>query len=104
MSLALFLQCDKCGEGKSFDVTHNLIPMWRAAGVGGALYERKGKLAGDIVPALKAGVAAMRADPEKFKALNPSNGWGDSVSALAFLEGVLAACEKHPLLVIDNWR
>jgi hypothetical protein len=50
------------------------------------------------------GIAAMKADPEKFKALNPSNGWGDHDSALAFLERVLAACEAHPLLVIDNGR
>lgn len=104
MSLGLFLKCDKCGESKSFDATHNLIPMWRAAGVSEVLYESEGKLARDIIPALKAGVAAMKAEPQKFEALNPLNGWGDYDGALAFLERFLAACEAHPLLVIDNWR
>lgn len=103
MSLGFFLKCDKCGDSKSFNATHNLIPMWRAAGVAEALYDSEGKLAGDIVPALKAGVADMKAEPQKFEAIN-LNGWGDYDSALAFLERVLADCEAHPHLVIDIWK
>jgi len=35
--------------------------------------------------------------PEKYKLLNPSNGWGSYEGALEFLQNVLVACTTHPL-------
>lgn len=34
--------------------------------------------------------------PDKFKKLNPANGWGDYDGLLAFVAAYLEACMEHP--------
>lgn len=41
-------------------------------------------------------IKALEADPERFKAMNPPNGWGDYEGAIAFLKSIRVECEKHP--------
>jgi hypothetical protein len=82
------------------NITHNVSPMWREAGVYEALYESHGRRAGDFLPALRAGVGIMRSNPSRFTRLNPSNGWGSYDTALPWLEAWLRACEEHPKATI----
>ena len=107
MSLDLYIKecvgCPKCGTlvpaGPNVferNITHNLIPMWDAAGVYEALYESGGKRGGDYLPALEAGLAKMRADPDMFKAFKPTNGWGTYDGALAFLDALVRAVREFP--------
>lgn len=103
MSLDFYLEVDACtacgrsaDESFSANYTHNVAPMWRKAGVYGALYESHGKSAGTIIEALRSGVAAMESDPSGYMALDPANRWGSYETALPWLRGVLAACEMHP--------
>jgi len=107
MSLTLWL-CVDTGAGESIctegtDVTHNVAPMWSKAGVYEALYKSEGKRAGDLLDVLQRGIAAMRADPDGFKQLNPPNGWGNYDLALQFLEEWEALCRKHPDARIHAW-
>lgn len=79
MSLDIYLvapRCPHCGHaGNVFsrNITHNVNVMWDAAGCYDALYESHGKRVADILPELEAGLAAMLADPSKYRAMNPSN-------------------------------
>jgi len=88
----------------SWDPTHNLIPMWRKAGCLDALYESHGKRAGDVVEELRRGLEAMRADPEGFRALNPSNGWGDYDRVLPYLVDCVEAFTNYPNAIIGVSR
>lgn len=107
MSLDVYLEvdgCSSCGRSASevfhWNVTHNLSKMADAAGIYLAMWRpselREGPRGVDLVEALRAGVAALRADPEKFEAMNPSNGWGDYDGLLAAAEAYLASCVRYP--------
>lgn len=81
------------------NVTHNLAamaaeaglywPCWRPAEVGV-------ETAAELTPLLRAGLAALRADPGRYAAHEPANGWGSYAGLVRFAEGYLAACEAHP--------
>ena len=73
--------------------TSNVARMWRAAGVD--LSEWKDRPVGEVVEPLSEAVAAMKADPDKYRAMNPPNGWGSYETCLAFLESILTACRVH---------
>lgn len=81
--------------------THNVTDMWRLAGVYDALYNSEGKLAGEILNELKAGLHIMVTSPDEFKKLNPDNGWGSYESAVPWLRKVIEACEENPDTVIE---
>lgn len=84
----------------SANITHNVSPMWRKACVFSALYESEGRAAGELVSTLEAGVTDMQKEPDGYRALNPSNGWGDYDGALEFLQDVLEACKKYPKAIV----
>lgn len=108
------------------NVTHNLGNMAKAAGIYKAIwrpyllkcenevfltykeeykYEEKTEvLAKDIISLLKKGLKKMKNDPEKFKSLNPPNGWGVYEDFIYFVEEYLNACCKYPDAIIDTWR
>lgn len=85
------------------NITHNLGKMADEAGIYEALWrpeELGAQRARDIIAALRGGLAALRADPERFRAFNPSNGWGDYEGLVHFVAQYLAACEQHPEAII----
>lgn len=41
-------------------------------------------------------IKKMESDPEKYRAMNPENGWGDYEGALNFLKRIRKDCAKHP--------
>lgn len=45
---------------------------------------------------LARAVERMRADPDLYRPMEPSNGWGDYEGALAYLDGIAQACATHP--------
>lgn len=94
-------------EGKEYitnevfsrNITHNLAPMAKDAGLYKALWcaEDCGvRHAGQLIPMLKYGLERLKKFPDRFKALNPSNGWGNYEGLVAFVEAYLAACEEYP--------
>lgn len=68
------------GEGGVFEL-ENLLPVPHAR---------------DLIEPLRAGLALLRAEPERFKCFNPENGWGDYDGLVRFVERYLAACEASP--------
>ena len=84
----------------SANITHNLVPIWTAAGVYEALYESEGKIAEAIIPALSLGLVRMKGDPARFRRLNASNGCGTYEGAVPWLDALLRACMDHPKALI----
>lgn len=81
------------------NITHNLGKMAGQAGLYEPLWrpdECGIAKACDLLIPLTDGLAALRADPERFKAFNPSNGWGDYDGLVRFTENYLEACKKYP--------
>ncbi len=100
MSLTVYIvnKCDCCHSNQvHFDknITGNLVPMWKKAGVLDALYDSHGKAPHEIADVLHSGIADMVYKQSEYEELNPPNGWGDYESALQFLKSYYWACMKH---------
>lgn len=81
------------------NITHNLNTMAEAAGIYQHLWrpEEIGiSKAGQLVEPLTTGLALLRSDPPRFKALDSPNGWGLYKHFVPFVEKYLAACQEHP--------
>lgn len=75
--------------------THNLVPMWKKAGLYDALYQSEGKSVSEVLPSMRAGVASMRADPQAYMDLDAANGWGTYAATMPCLEVLLAEMESN---------
>lgn len=93
----------------SFNITHNLAPMAEEAGLYAPLWRPEEHyaepvLASDVYPAIVAGFNNLVIDPEKYRQLNPGNGWGDYNGLIDFTAEVLAALRQYPLAVVEACR
>jgi hypothetical protein len=91
----------------SGNITHNLGRMAAAAGIYQHLWrpEELGiTKAKELIEPLKGGLATLRADPERFKTYNPSNGWGSYDGLVQFVSDYLLACQAHPNAPVRVWR
>lgn len=95
------------GPAYKANITHNLGKMADAAGIYEHLW-RPDEIgvthAEQLIHPLTVGLAKLRAEPDKFKALNPPNGWGDYDGLVGFVAGYLAACQAHPAATVRVWR
>jgi len=82
--------------GDNFDAncTSNVACMWREAGCD--LKELKDKKAADCIKPLCDAINRMLSDPDKYKAMNPSNGWGSYEGCIDFLKACHDACMSDP--------
>lgn len=111
MSLDFYLTCSSCGAGSTdFNITHNLGAMAREAG-SPSLYEALWRpnengweTAGDLVGILIPGLAALKAEPARFKQFDAPNGWGTYEHFVPFVEGVLEACVAAPSARVSVWK
>lgn len=93
-------------ESDGINVTYNLAGMFAAALDLPERLEERSTVFGlrllDGAPGSEAGgvlrraVERMEADPDKYRAMNPPNGWGDYEGALACLRYLHAGCVEHP--------
>lgn len=107
MSLDIYLHgadCEHCGRGGETlydaNITHNLTPMWRKAGVYDALYMSKGHKAAEYIEVLERGVADFQANYDEYRKLDSPNGWGLAKHALPFLEQTAAAFKANPTAIV----
>lgn len=88
-------------EKEIVDVTHNLGPMFRAAGLYDSFYNSNGSFAGDMLPALRVGLKLMLNKPELFKPLeepDPLN--GSYQTALEAVFSFINACADKPEWIV----
>lgn len=95
--------CPCCGASGGVEVgnyTYNCSKMlWEAADT--SLSALHGKPVEEVAQVLSKGVAVMRADPARFQAMNPENGWGDYDSWLDYLDRIIDACQRYPGAVLE---
>lgn len=101
MSLDVFLNKERAVRMAVFtsNITHNLGPMADAAGIYKHLWrpEEVGiTKAGELIEPLEKGFSLLLAQPERFKAMNPSNGWGKYEDLVLFVRDYIAACREDP--------
>jgi len=104
MSLDVSLLERRPVEVYSANITHNLGRMAKEAGIYMHLW-RPDELgitkAHQLIEPLRKGLDVLKAEPDRFKALNPPNGWGSYDGLVRFVEGYLAACIAKPEATVD---
>lgn len=99
MGLNITLTRNQPTEVFEANITHNLNKMADAVGIYGPLWrpEDSGiKTAGDLIPFLSDGIAELKRDPERYRKLEPENGWGTYDDFVPWLKRYLAACIEYP--------
>ena len=99
MSLDVSLRATRVVDVYEDNITHNLAKMAEAAGLYMPLWrpeELTIRSAEDLIPLLTEGLAKLTADPDKFKALSPENGWGSYEGLARFVAKYLHACQESP--------
>ncbi len=106
-------RCIECGNEHTREdretlfetnMTHNLGPMFDAAGVYRILWHGAGLMAGDVLPQLESALADMKANPDKYRLYDAPNGWGTYKHAVPWLASIIEARREHPTAVVDCWR
>lgn len=107
MSLDVYLKVVRPTEVYWANVTHNLNTMAKEAGIYEALWrpdEINITQAGQLIPLLEEGLKKLMEDPEKYKKLNPENGWGSYNGLVKFVTGYLEACKENPDAMVEVSR
>jgi hypothetical protein len=107
MSLDVFLTAKREVEVHSDNITHNLAPMAEEAGIYEHLWrpEEIGiTTAQQLIEPLSKGLALLKSDPERFRALNPENGWGSYDGLVSFVQRYLTACSIDPDAKVEASR
>lgn len=107
MSYDVHLEIDTGGTSKAIiedcgNYTYNVSPMFYKAMPEG-LTGLRGKTGLAAIPILANGISEMT-HPDKvaeYEKMNPKNGWGDRASAVAFLQGILESCRRHPKAMLE---
>jgi hypothetical protein len=77
------------------NMTYNIWEMVNAA-CGMTFRDMDGKKAAEVLPILQEVKTKMLAEPEKYKALEPDNGWGSYDGLLNYLYELIRGCEEIP--------
>jgi len=88
----------------SHNVTHNLNKMANAVGLYQVLWspEEVGiTTASQMITPLEKAIKELVANPDKYKAYNPPNGWGNYDIFVSFCRSVLSTCEENPDAIIE---
>ena len=83
----------------SQNITHNLSRMAEEAGLYSCLWrpeDAKIFIAKDLIEPLREGLHKLKLNPDKYKVLNPANGWGSYDGLVSFVDKYLDACYKYP--------
>ncbi len=99
MSLDVYLIATRPTTIYDANITHNLGDMARAADIYQQLWRPEEidiTKAIQLVEPLRAGLALLKSDPERFEKFNSPNGWGMYEHFVPFVEKYLAACEENP--------
>lgn len=91
----------------NLSVTHNLNNMAKAVGLYEVLWrpEEIGiTTASQMIAPLEKGIKELTANPKKYKAFNPPNGWGDYDIFVEFCKSVLRDCREYPDATIEVGR
>lgn len=80
----------------SLNYTSNVSEMWRDAMPPEGLKGFDGKTAAECRQVLVSGIAKMLDSPDRYRAMEPENGWGSFDGQLKFLIGILEHFDRAP--------
>lgn len=95
MSYDVYVNCSKCGSdlirpSGHNNMTGNLSKMWNAAGA--TLADWEGLTGAEVLSDLQRAIDELRNNPEDYKPMEASNGWGTIENCIEFLERIRNAC------------
>lgn len=82
--------------GTDFNYTHNTNDMIREAGFRDWPYKVDGWDAQDLGIALTKVLEEFARDPDRFRAMNPENGWGRYDTLVPVLQQIRDLCAQYP--------
>ena len=85
---------------QSFGHTYNCVQMFREVLGKEGINSLDTMQAKDCILALENAIIYMEFFPEKFKPMEPPNGWGTYETALDFLREILVMAQAHPKTTI----
>ena len=80
----------------SANITHNLNTMAELAGLYEHLWHPEVINASELIKPLAEGLIELISDPDKYRKLNPANGWGKYEDLVNFVTKYLGACVRYP--------
>lgn len=91
------------------NITHNLVPMAREAGLYTVMWHPEELSAypikaRDLIAPLNTGLELLRMAPEHFEQFNATNGWGMYKHFVPFVEKYLQACLENPDAMVEVSR
>lgn len=101
MSLDVHLTAVRSTTVYTSNITHNLAPMARAAGIYNVLWRPGITTASQLIPDIEKGLSAMKARPEFYRQFNAPNEWGTYEQFIPWIEEYLAACKANPDATVD---
>jgi len=107
MSLDVYLNDLRVVAVFEANITHNLNKMAEKAGIYKHLWQPEElgiTKASELVEPLKAGLKALKTDPEWYKTFEPENGWGSYEGLVGFVEQYIEACEANPGAMVEVGR
>ena len=107
MSLDIHLTANVPTHVFTRNITHNLTTMADAAGLYKPIWHPEDlgfTKARHLIKSLQVGLKRLKSDPEKFRAFDAPNGWGNYVTLVDFVEKYLAACIAWPNATISAHR
>ena len=105
MSYDVWLEAERGGfkpvsvGGLSANMTYNVGGMFSAV-IGHSITQWDGRPAAEVANACATILDAFNRNPAKFKAMEPTNGWGDFDGARAFIQMINDACVAAPKAVV----
>ena len=96
--------CGRSGDGAELNITYNLSKMLAEAGFMG-WREIVGKPAREVGAHIIGVLDGMTVDPERWRAMNPPNGWGDYDQSLQdrMRRWALECIDSPPDALIGGW-
>lgn len=107
MSLDVWLTAVRPTTVYASNITHNLGRMAEEAGIYQHLWrpEEIGvTTAGELIEPLERGLAALKAEPDLFRAFDAPNGWGRYEHFVPFVAQYLDACRENPDATVNADR
>lgn len=92
---------DRLAE-EGVNVTYNLSEMLAEAGMG-RWSDYIGMSATEAAGRWEVTLDTLRSDPERFRKMNPPNGWGTYNGAMTALGSLVDICHDHPKAKIGGW-
>ena len=96
MSLDLWMEKDKEEISESFNYTYNVSQMWKEATNDEKMIPIEGLTGAEAKPLLLSGLEKLQENPEKFRAMNPDNKWGDYDRFILWIEQLIKECDSYP--------